>query len=388
MDNVDVDTLLFERNVLYPDLKRALDLVIKFIVDKKLILKGGQAIDYSLRLKKSKLYEDNAVPDYDFLSSNHYQDAIELGNTLCKANLPNVSIINAMHPTTMRVRINFITVADITYCPKNILSKLKTLKYNNIIILHPIEQVIDIHRSLSHGWENTPDYVCLHRWEKDVTRLNMILKYYFDNSKIQYKTRKVTIPKVDIIGSMVTGTLAEALIKGKYKVEAQDIIVEIESNFDKIEMFYLKDDKRLSGVTYSKFNIHNPYMEYFPKWWEVNKSYGKVIVYELSNGIINADKLLDIDIYVANYNHILMMYLTHSLYDDYSRLIEYASKNKLKLSLGKFGGYNDENLYFVIKFYDRGTKVVPKSLFPKEPECDANGEFDYRESIFFKIDGL
>ena len=133
MDNVDVDTLLFERNVLYPDLKRALDLVIKFIVDKKLILKGGQAIDYSLRLKKSKLYEDNAVPDYDFLSSNHYQDAIELGNTLCKANLPNVSIINAMHPTTMRVRINFITVADITYCPKNILSKLKTLKYNNII---------------------------------------------------------------------------------------------------------------------------------------------------------------------------------------------------------------------------------------------------------------
>ena len=45
---------------------RALDIVREFIVERGLILFGGTAIDYALRLKGSKIYPDEQRPDFDF----------------------------------------------------------------------------------------------------------------------------------------------------------------------------------------------------------------------------------------------------------------------------------------------------------------------------------
>ena len=53
----------------------ALDIVKKFIVDRKLILFGGLAIDYALRLKGDKIYSDTKRPDLDFLSPRNVDDA-------------------------------------------------------------------------------------------------------------------------------------------------------------------------------------------------------------------------------------------------------------------------------------------------------------------------
>src|SRR5205085_2130835 len=43
---------------------KALECVRRFIILKKLIIVGGMAIDFNLRLKGSKLYADDTLPDY------------------------------------------------------------------------------------------------------------------------------------------------------------------------------------------------------------------------------------------------------------------------------------------------------------------------------------
>ena len=57
----------------------AIDIVKEFIIDKQLILYGGQSIDFALRLKGDYIYTDDVIPDYDFYSFNHFNDAYELG---------------------------------------------------------------------------------------------------------------------------------------------------------------------------------------------------------------------------------------------------------------------------------------------------------------------
>jgi len=96
-------------------------IVKQFIIDRKLVIFGGLAIDYALRLKGSSIYYDRDLPDYDCVSYKNVDDAYDLGEILTGAGFENVKVIRAKHVETMRVRINLITVADIGYIPKKIL---------------------------------------------------------------------------------------------------------------------------------------------------------------------------------------------------------------------------------------------------------------------------
>jgi len=136
------------------------------------------AIDYSTRLKGSKLYDDDVLPDYDCYSYNHNYDAYKIAELLMSSGLKNITVINANHTSTMRVRVNYTVVADITYIPKNIYTILPTLLYKDIRIIAPHYQIIDQHRSLSLPYENKPFEVILHRWKKDAKRYDMLYKLY------------------------------------------------------------------------------------------------------------------------------------------------------------------------------------------------------------------
>ena len=59
---------------------KGLDIVKDFIIENKLIITGGMAIDYALKLKGDKLYEDNQLPDYDFYTPDVDSDVAELIN--------------------------------------------------------------------------------------------------------------------------------------------------------------------------------------------------------------------------------------------------------------------------------------------------------------------
>ena len=168
------ENLVIKNDKFTQDTQLALGIVKKYIIENKLIVVGGMSIDYALRLKGSKLYDDDSLPDYDFYSYQYNFDAYQIAERLHSIGLNHVSVINANHTSTMRVRVNYTVVADVTYVPKNIFDSLPFIMYRGIKIIHPHYQIIDQHRSLSMPYENTPWEVITHRWEKDAIRYEVL----------------------------------------------------------------------------------------------------------------------------------------------------------------------------------------------------------------------
>ncbi len=157
----------------------AINITQKYIINNNKILVGGQAIHYALRLKENPgIYMDDAIPDLDMISDTHFKDAYKIAIILKRAGFENISVINALHPSTMRIRINFNDICDITYVPKNIIENIPTLKYKGFTIIHPHMQMIDQHRALSYPYENAPLETILHRSKKDMVRYDTLYEYY------------------------------------------------------------------------------------------------------------------------------------------------------------------------------------------------------------------
>ena len=94
---------------------RALEIVRKFILERGLMLYGGMAIDCGLKAAGSEgIYPDDARPDYDVRSADSVKDAYDLADILVAEGFERVSAIRAIHAQTMRVRVNFVAVADIS----------------------------------------------------------------------------------------------------------------------------------------------------------------------------------------------------------------------------------------------------------------------------------
>jgi len=173
INNDFYETVVFEHNFQKEIMTDALQTVRDFILQRERILVGGMAIDFALRTIDKKLYPDNKFPDYDFISPIFHIDAYQLGEKIAEK-YQGVSIIGAMHVSTMRVRLNFQETADITYVPENIIANIPTLKYNGFNIVHPHYQMIDQHRALSLPYESPPKETILNRWKKDIQRYDLL----------------------------------------------------------------------------------------------------------------------------------------------------------------------------------------------------------------------
>jgi hypothetical protein len=163
----------------YDNIIKAIDIVKTYIFRNKKIIVGGIAIDYALKLKSHKgIYDENVIPDFDIISDMHFQDAYNIATLLSKKDFTGISVINALHPSTMKVRVDFVEVCDITYVPKNILDHVPCINYHGFQLVHPHYQYIDQHRSLSHPYENAPYETIMHRPEKDMVRHDLLYNYY------------------------------------------------------------------------------------------------------------------------------------------------------------------------------------------------------------------
>ena len=178
-DNENVFSMIkTKRDIDFDTNTNALAVVKKFIKDRGLILYGGLAIDYALRKKGKSLYPDDQLPDFDMLSPNHSEDAYDLAEILSKEGFINVSAIRAKHPQTMRVRTNFIFVADISYVHKDVFSAIPWRVHDGIKFVAPHFQIIDMHLSLSFPFRGNPFNNIDHRWKKDVARYNKLVFEY------------------------------------------------------------------------------------------------------------------------------------------------------------------------------------------------------------------
>jgi hypothetical protein len=156
----------------------ALSVVRKFIIDRKLILFGGLAIDYALRLRGSRIYPDEERPDFDFLSPKSVDDAYDLADLLKTIGFKKVGAIRAIHVQTMRVKVDFIWVADIGYAPQDVFDKIPTIEYDQMRVVHPNYQRIDMHLAFCYPFNNPPREDVLNRWKKDLKRYNLLNKFY------------------------------------------------------------------------------------------------------------------------------------------------------------------------------------------------------------------
>jgi len=191
----------------------ALKIVRKYISERRRIIYGGLAIDYALRLKDSSLYPKTELPDYDIYSPDNVNDAYNVVELLTDSGFENVSTSHRMHVQTMGVRINYVNVLDISFVCPDIYDQLPTLVYDDVLIIHPNFQRIDMHLALSFPFVNPPRESIFNRWDKDTKRLGLYDKYYpIKQSKpdIEFTHIDISVPLIESVA--INGFLAYLII--------------------------------------------------------------------------------------------------------------------------------------------------------------------------------
>jgi len=417
--------ILDQRSETQKSICEALEVVRQFIIDRRRIMVGGMMLDMALKLKGDQIYGPDVLPDYDFYSPNHFRDAYDLGELLCKKGFKHISVIRARHITTMKVRIDFEGVADITYCPQVVYDILPTLTYNKFIIRHPHVQMIDQHLALSNPFVNPGQEVIFERWKKDCVRNDAIYKHYpiAAPSKNELPSTKYAFHKVDIDHSILEGNCLGgwAAYRAWCGIAANsdiDVVVPKSVTLPKwapVTILTQNIAKYCSNTSCSSqencgaLRCYNQYFDHVPKrvvfkkngvFYEMLDTAGMkigaigklcglqyIMVYILSQMVYN----------MGNEN--INIYSRHC-YNKCREMIENAYDmpiERAKLFLPLISVYGDTNISPAITTYkERFTarlvnqplpKIAPPDAFPKYPECMVNAQFDISKSKYFNIDG-
>lgn len=161
------------------DIKRMITILEQFLKDKQLICYGGTAINNILPLEAQFYDKTSEVPDYDFYSYSALDHAKELANIYYKNGFTNVEAKSGMHMGTFKVFVNFFPVADITFLPIELFNALKTqtMTVDNILYCPPNFLRMGMYLELSRPKGDVS------RWEKVLSRLNLLNTYYPISSK-------------------------------------------------------------------------------------------------------------------------------------------------------------------------------------------------------------
>jgi hypothetical protein len=227
---MDLEVIAEKQTVDYEYECRALDIVKKFVIERKLIIYGGMAINFALKLKGSSIYRNDEKPDIDAFSDDPVKNAYDLADILKEKGFLNVAVIRGVHVSTMRVRTNFIYVMDISYVEPKIYKNIPTINFNNMHIVHPLYQRMDMHISLSFPFGGCPRENIFNRWEKDYERLMLIDQHYpvpEQEFKGKFKSIKIPIPKgsFGLMGFAAYGAIYTTLLElcGRVKEKIIDV---------------------------------------------------------------------------------------------------------------------------------------------------------------------
>ena len=368
--------LLEKANVDYNTLKTLSEIVRSFIISRKMIVVGGTSIDYALKLKGDKgIYHNDKLPDFDVLSSNSVIDAYELTELLCKKGYKNLSCIKALHKSTMKVRYNFVELADITYCPTHIFESLETLKYKEVTSVHPHFQYLDIHRALSIPFENPHRPVILARWINDAKRYNMLYEHYPITTPSNYEK-----PEYKPV-TFKLSTLKGYCLFGYSILDYTMDEVSITFKSPKISFCY-DDELKEVGDTY------NSYLGKIPKKKIVKIDNKVVEVYNTKDILISATLLNEkYNIWISDFQYPMM----YSLLDDdkqrgksyYLRFYELA-KAQGAPKITTYGRTNVSSGMYNARHRIRDS--IPENFHPKGNICNKpHSVFDYS---IYELDGL
>ncbi len=280
-------------------------MVADFIRRNDRILVGGMAIDYALRAVKSKLYSLDNI-DYDFITPEFHLDAYNLGNAIAEK-FTDISVICAKHMGTMRVRYKFMAVADITYVPKVLFDKIKTINYEGFKIIHPWFQQIDQFRAMRNMLEEPPmEPLLSDRIQKDVKRFKLVhSKYPFDKiSKPKLTEKKIPIYKDKVLTGFAAGMywLNKVDSKTGSTLDSSDtnhILLDmyddnIDYLIDGVESLNVRSDSKSENP--SSHSSHNKSYNQL-----LDKLYPRIVIDNITYHDIHGDKFPVIDLNGSGY---------------------------------------------------------------------------------------
>jgi hypothetical protein len=404
-DDKAVKQLSEQRSIGFDVLEKSFSVVKKFIITKNRIIYGGMSIDMALKASGNEgIYAKDSIPDYDFMSPDAFRDSIELADLLYKE-FGDVGIdsINALHPTTRRVRINFVPVADITFISPSTYDRLPTIGYNGFRVIHPTFQRLDMHRAFCNPLEHVPREVVFFRTNKDIKRFGFLDDAYpLAIPKIDdKKTISLEIPTEFFEFGLIGGCFAHALLMRDFSIDGNKIIVP--ANLERVartivivceEPMKLVDRLGSNAVKYySKFqdDVRPPSIVVTTKDWtfDIQASKGRQVPY------------VEIDSFkVVSHHGILMHYLERHFNTDesdlymylYSKLLEGCKKERIEMTATTYGFYNWSLPYLVnaqrqysqIEGYEIKNARPPHKYDPAEPR---KMDFDPKSSWVFEMSG-
>jgi hypothetical protein len=394
------EDIVVARDINYPNVKQGLIITRQFIIDNNLILIGGMAIDISLRAQnKDGIYKSDKLPDYDFVTPDSVKHSAKLGAILCKKGLPSIAIINAMHTTTRRVRVDSHYCADMGYCPLNIFEKLPYIEYDGMRIIHPHFQCIDIHHSLSFPYENPTMPVVSHRWKRDMHRYDLLIDAYpVIPSNVQPPKMVSYIPDERVLsGSCLTGWAALSYWKnGNIEVPFGEPIHILSDDFEQLVSMSEEDPVYFESA-FGKIP-RNVIVKINGTSYEVFDNLGEKV---------SAEKVGFM--HVANLQHVMMIFLAKKYlcvdspinayyntgYIEAAKMIPGSTTLGVIPSINIYGIATWADSYIINRkqFANRLNNIktaksdTPKNIYPAAPGCNTSVTFDYNSSIYFNITG-
>jgi hypothetical protein len=157
-----------------PEMRKINKLLLSFIKKKKCIVYGGTAINAILP-KRDQFYEyDYELPDFDFFSPDALKNAKELADLYVAHKFTEVEARSGVHKGTYKVFVNNYSIADITYLHPELYNSIikSAITRNGIMYAPPDFLRQSMYGELSHPISDVS------RWEKVLTRLNLLNKNY------------------------------------------------------------------------------------------------------------------------------------------------------------------------------------------------------------------
>jgi hypothetical protein len=289
----EMKVLAQKRDIDGPMQDRALDVVKQFIVEKGLILFGGLSIDLALRLKGSHIYPEGERPDYDFLSPQSVEDSYDLADKLHKSGFENVGCVRAIHVQTMRVKVDYVFVADVGYAPASVFNSIPTLNYSGMKIVHPDFQRMDMHLAFCYPFANAPREDVFHRWKKDLERFNLLDRIYpikydskvsFNSGELNFKLPLIH-DKIALHGFAAYAVLRK-MVKDDKNIKAPTLPITINKDNNLISITFSPPTTHQDLVVISpwpkelimlfaseydaKVTKYNPWMDVKPSTYNIN----------------------------------------------------------------------------------------------------------------------
>lgn len=186
-----------------------LSLIENFLIDKKIVIYGGTAMNMYLP-KKHKFYKDYELPDYDGFCVNPEKLALELVNLLKKHSYEYITIRHALHDGTFKVTWEFNDIADFSKISS---SDYKIILRNSSTINNLKVANINLIKCNAY-YELCLPKSAMFRWSKVFKRI-MILEKNVGLKTVQYKSDYWIVNKNPVI-NIVLNKILSYVIKNNH----------------------------------------------------------------------------------------------------------------------------------------------------------------------------